>query len=84
MPAQDFETLLSLHRAGHFDEAERGYRACLHAGDARAGAALGALLLQRGRYADAVAILEPASRAAPSDAGVATAYMRSVAEGGRF
>lgn len=81
MPAQDFETLLSLHRAGHFDEAERGYRACLHAGDARAGAALGALLLQRGRYADAVAILEPASRAAPSDAGVATnlsvAYRRS-------
>ncbi|RYD14403.1 MAG: tetratricopeptide repeat protein [Lysobacteraceae bacterium] len=81
VPAQDFDAFLSLHRAGRFDEAERGYRACLREGDARAGAALGALLLQRERYADAVAVLEPVSRASPSDAGVATnlsvAYRRS-------
>ena len=81
MPAQDFETFLSLHRASRFDEAEQGYRACLQEGDTRAGAALGALLLQRERYTEAVTVLEPASRALPTDAGIATnlsvAYRRS-------
>lgn len=71
MSPDSFDASASLHRAGRLDEAEAGYRACLDAGDARAGAALGALLLQRQRFSEAARVLEPLARARPDDAALA-------------
>lgn len=76
------EASLSLHRAGRFAEAEAGYRDCLRAGDARAGAALGALLLQRERFEEAAAVLGPLARTLPADAGIAVNLSLAMRRGG--
>jgi predicted TPR repeat methyltransferase len=73
---------MALHRAGRFDEAEAGYRACLREGDAHAGAALGALLLQRQRFEEAAGVLEPLALAAPEDATLAVNLSVALRRGG--
>lgn len=83
MAPDPFDTSLSLHRAGRLDEAEDGYRACLGDGDARAGAALGALLLQKQRFDEAVDVLEPLARALPDDAGIAVNLSVALRRSGR-
>lgn len=65
------DALLTLHRAGRLDEAEAGYRECLHEGETRAGFPLAVLLLQQARYDEAAAVLEPLAEAAPDNADVA-------------
>jgi len=62
---------LEAHRAGRLDEAERGYRDCLRDAEAQATLPLAALLLQRARHAEAVALLEPWVAAAPEQADAA-------------
>lgn len=52
------ESCLALHRANHLGEAEAGYRQCLAAG-IDAALPLSGLLLQQGRHAEVVDLLEP-------------------------
>ncbi|MEO5559441.1 MAG: tetratricopeptide repeat protein, partial [Dokdonella sp.] len=74
---------MNLHRGGRLDEAESGYRECLHDGEVEAAAPLAALLLQQERYGEAVELLEPLARAAPDSAELAVNLSVGLRRSGR-
>lgn len=75
---------MNLHRGGRLDEAETGYRECLHDGEVEAAAPLAALLLQQERYGEAVELLEPLARAAPDSAELAVNLSVGLRRSGRI
>jgi tetratricopeptide (TPR) repeat protein len=62
-------TAVASHRAGHLDDAERGYRQMLvmNPRDADALHLLGTIAVQRGRWNEAIASLRSAKRQRPED-----------------
>lgn len=75
---------MSLHRGGRLDEVEAGYRECLRDGELEAGAPLATLLLQCERYDEAVELLEPLVRAAPSNPELAVNLSVGLRRSGRI
>lgn len=70
MPQDLFQISLEHHRGGRLREAERGYRALIHADPANVDALhwLGVLMLQAGQPADSLPLLEKAATLRPNDA----------------
>lgn len=66
-----FEAAPALHRSGRWAAAEVAYRECLREDEARAGAALATLRLQRSRHREALELLESLAAAAPDNADLA-------------
>jgi tetratricopeptide (TPR) repeat protein len=87
-PEELFETAVAHDRQGSRPEAERLYRAVLHAQPSHAGALhrLGAACMQSGRREEAVELLrrartaDPASPVVHNDLGIALASMRQAEE----
>ena len=85
-PAQAYQAAVSLHRQGRLDVAERTYETVLRLAPEHSGALrhLGSLMTQRGRYAEAVKLIEkslvfdPNSAGAHNDLGMALMGLRRV------
>ncbi|MBB5208313.1 tetratricopeptide repeat protein [Chiayiivirga flava] len=83
MSSSPLDAALALHRAGRTQDAERAYRSLLASEASGAGAALAVLLLQQGRDAEAVDVLEPLAAAAPSNAELAVNLSLALRRSGR-
>jgi tetratricopeptide (TPR) repeat protein len=85
-PAQAYQAAVSLHRQGRLDVAEQAYQSVLRLAPEHSAALrhLGSLKTQRGRYAEAVKLIEkslvhdPNSAGARNDLGMALMGLRRV------